>query len=163
LPNTDFSKIKLIAFDFDGVFTDNAVWLDQNGIEMVRCSRADGIGLSMARSSGIDSIVISTEKNPVVSLRCHKLKIPCYQGVKNKKSKLLRVAEEKKLSLAQIAFVGNDVNDLDVMKNVGYPIAVADAEEEIRSISCFMTKKAGGYGAVREICEKVVLARKGKT
>jgi 3-deoxy-D-manno-octulosonate 8-phosphate phosphatase (KDO 8-P phosphatase) len=151
----DFSKIELLVFDFDGVFTDNAVWIDQNGIEMVRCSRADGIGLSKLRSMGVDMIVVSTEENPIVSMRCKKLKLDCRQGIKNKFDEVVAIAKRKKKALLEIAFVGNDINDFEVMNKVGFPIAVADAEPEIKKIARYISKRLGGAGAVREICELI--------
>ena len=74
-------KIRLVVFDFDGVFTDNSVYTDEKGHESVRCSRFDGIGLARLRTLGIDAFVLSTETNPVVSARCRKLKLPCLQGL----------------------------------------------------------------------------------
>ena len=104
--------IRLVAFDFDGVFTDNAVYVFQDGSEAVRCSRGDGIGLRKLEKLGIDAIVVSTETNPIVSVRCNKLAIDCVQGCEDKRARLEEIAAERRLHLAQVAFVGNDVNDV---------------------------------------------------
>jgi len=156
--SADFSKIFFIAFDFDGVFTDNAVYTDQQGQEMVRCDRSDGIGLARLSAIGVPSVVISTESNPIVQVRCQKLKIPCYYGVSDKLNKLKQVMTEYKIKSAHTAFVGNDINDLAALNYVGFPIAVADAYHDIKDIACWCTTKPGGYGAVREICDRIVNA-----
>ena len=158
-PHPDFSKIQFIAFDFDGVFTDNAVYTDQQGQEMVRCDRSDGIGLTRLSAIDISSVVISTESNPVVQVRCEKLNIPCYHGVSDKLNKLKQVLEKYKISPKHTAFVGNDINDLTALNYVGFPITVADAYPEIKEMACWRTTKPGGYGAVREICDKIVNSR----
>jgi len=155
-PPVDFSKILFIAFDFDGVFTDNAVYINQHGQELVRCDRSDGIGLARLSAIGVPSVVISTESNPIVQVRCQKLKIPCYYGVSDKLNKLKQVMTEYKITSDYTAFVGNDINDLAALNYVGFPIAVTDAYPDIKDIACWCTTKPGGYGAVREICDKIV-------
>lgn len=151
----NWKKLEAIFFDFDGVFTDNCVTIDENGIESVRCSRSDGIGLKKIRSLGIDSFIMSTEKNKVVSKRAEKLKIKCFQGIDDKKEKLISEIKKRNISIENVAFMGNDINDLEVMKIVGFPICVNDAYPEIKSISHIITEKKGGYGAVREICDRI--------
>jgi 3-deoxy-D-manno-octulosonate 8-phosphate phosphatase (KDO 8-P phosphatase) len=150
-----FQNIKLIAFDFDGVFTNNKVFVDQSGNESVSCCRSDGIGLEMLRQLGIQSFVVSTEENQVVSQRCSKLKIECFQGVENKKHIFEKLCLEKQINLDDTAFVGNDINDIEVLGICGLPIAVADAYPEILSIAKYVTSKSGGCGAVREVCELI--------
>lgn len=157
----DLKGIRLLAFDFDGVFTDNAVYVSEDGRETVRCSRADGLGLSQLRAEGIPMVVISTETNPVVSARCAKLRLPCHQACGNKLATLRLVAEEHGVELADAAFVGNDINDLEVMKAVGYPIAVADAYPRVLALACWRTDAPGGHGAVREVCERILKDRRG--
>lgn len=155
-----FNKIHLIVFDFDGVFTDNAVYVDQNGIEGVRCSRSDGIGLSRLKEIGIDAVVLSTEENPVVSSRCKKLKVACIQGISDKKKALRYLLKKRKIDASAVAFVGNDVNDIAVMEMVGFPIAVADAYPEVLEIAKWKTVCHGGFGAVREICDTIYQAQR---
>lgn len=146
-------KIKLLAFDFDGVFTDNKVYVFQDGTEAVMCSRGDGIGLHALKKRGIDTIVISTETNPVVSARCRKLKIRCVQGCKDKLSELKKIAVELNCSLHEIAFMGNDVNDLTCLSAVALPIVTNDAHPDVITSSKYRTRIKGGHGAVREICD----------
>jgi YrbI family 3-deoxy-D-manno-octulosonate 8-phosphate phosphatase len=146
-------KIRLVAFDFDGVFTDNMVYVFQDGTEAVRCSRGDGIGLQKLARLGIETVIISTESNPVVSARAHKLKIRCVQDCTNKHKTLEEIAREAGISLAEVAFVGNDINDKSCLECVALPIVVGDAHRDVISLGFYQTKNPGGYGAVREVCD----------
>ena len=113
------SRLKIVAFDFDGVFTDNSVYLFEDGREAVRCSRSAGPGLRKLESIGLVPLVISTETNPVVSRRCEKLAIRCMQACADKGAAVESLAAEFGIRLDQIAFVGNDVNDLPALTRVG--------------------------------------------
>jgi YrbI family 3-deoxy-D-manno-octulosonate 8-phosphate phosphatase len=146
-------KIRLVAFDFDGVFTDNMVYVLQDGSEAVRCNRSDGIGLQKLKKLGIATVIISTESNPVVSARAQKLKIRCFQNCEDKRKTLENVTQEFGLSLDEVAFVGNDVNDLPCLTHVGLPVVVQDAHADVVSLAAYRTLTRGGYGAVREICD----------
>ncbi|MGD8262573.1 MAG: hypothetical protein PVJ22_09455, partial [Desulfobacterales bacterium] len=101
-------RIRLVAFDFDGVFTDNMVYVFEDGSEAVRCFRSDGIGLQKLTRMGIETVIISTESNPVVSARARKLKIQCVQDCEDKRAILEDIAQQKGVSLNEVAFVGND-------------------------------------------------------
>ncbi len=153
------SSVRLIAFDFDGVFTDNTVYVMQDGVESVRCWRSDGLGLSRLRSVGVQAFIISTEANPVVSARAKKLKLACKQGIEDKAAAILATCSELDIPPKQTMFVGNDINDIPAFKSVGLPIAVADAYPEIYPYVLYRTQKPGGMGAVREICDLVYNAR----
>jgi YrbI family 3-deoxy-D-manno-octulosonate 8-phosphate phosphatase len=146
-------RIRLVAFDFDGVFTDNMVYVLEDGSEAVRCFRSDGIGLQKLKNLGIDTVIISTEANPVVSARARKLKIRCIQDCEDKRAALEDLAREKKITLQEVAFVGNDINDRDCLKYVGLPMVVQDAYPDVVPIALYQTIRAGGHGAVREICD----------
>lgn len=148
-------NLKLIAFDFDGVFTDNTVYVDQDGRETVRCYRSDGIGLSRLKQLGLQLIVISTEVNPVVIKRCEKLGIPCINGCEDKLSALKKIVQEKNLVPEQVCFVGNDLPDIQCLNYVGFPIAVNDSFKEVLAVSEYTTKQKGGHGAVREVCDLI--------
>lgn len=145
--------IRLIAFDFDGVFTDNAVYVFEDGREAVRCVRSDGIGLRKLDRLGIDYLIISTEANPVVTARSRKLKIRCIQNCDDKRRTLDELLTEMNLRLDQVAFVGNDVNDEPVLSCVGLPIIVQDAHPDVAHYARYVTTTRGGYGAVREVCD----------
>jgi YrbI family 3-deoxy-D-manno-octulosonate 8-phosphate phosphatase len=152
----DFKKIKAVIFDFDGVFTDNFVYTNENGFESVKCYRSDGIGLSMLKNIGIKLAIISTEKNGVVKVRAAKLDIECMNGVEDKDAALKVWSHRNNISLENIAFIGNDINDISALKIVGYPIGVADSFDEILPYIKLKLSKKGGQGAVREFCEILI-------
>lgn len=150
-----FRRLKLVFFDFDGVFTDNAVYVNQDGVEQVRCCRSDGIGLSRLRAAGVPAQIVSTEANPVVVARAAKLKLPCRHAVENKGRVVIEICVEMGIHPRECMFVGNDVNDIPAFEEVGLPVAVADAYPEVDPHVLFRTSKRGGFGAVREICDLV--------
>lgn len=146
-------RIRLVAFDFDGVFTDNMVYVFEDGSEAVRCFRSDGIGLQKLKRLGIETVIISTESNPVVSARARKLKTECVQDCHDKRAVLENITRAKGISLNQVAFVGNDINDLSCLTCVALPIVVQDAHPDVVSVAVYRTKRPGGCGAVREVCD----------
>ena len=155
-----FEHLQFIVFDFDGVFTDNKVIVSENGTESVTCFRSDGIGLSRLRTLGIDMMILSTETVPVAQVRAKKLKLDCVNGCEDKLSKLNEILSVKKIAMENVAFVGNDVNDLDCLKSVGYPICVNDAYPEVKEVCKLVLSKKGGEGAVRELCDMIFEKRK---
>lgn len=145
--------ITLLIFDFDGVFTDNHVYVDEQGREMVRCSRADGLGIALLRGKKIPMLILSTEENPVVSARAAKMKLEAVQGCQDKAAFLQRHAAAHALDLGAVLYVGNDVNDLPAMRLVGFPICPADAHPEVKETARLVLSRPGGSGAVRELCD----------
>ena len=150
-----FRDIDLIVYDFDGVMTDNKVLLSQDGQESVILNRADGMGVSLFKNKGVKQIIISTETNPIVTLRAKKLEIDVMQDVKDKKYAIIKVCDKMNYDLSKIVFVGNDVNDLEAMKIVGVPIAPHDAHEKILNIAKIITKAKGGDGVIRELFDLI--------
>lgn len=150
---SNFKNVKLVIFDFDGVFTDNKVITSQDGIEFVTCWRSDGIGLSRIVNLGIKVAIVSTESNSVVSARAAKLNIPCFQNVQNKGIVIEEICNKWGIILKQTMFVGNDINDIPAFSIVGFPVGVADSYPEVNPFIIYKTKRNGGYGAVREICD----------
>jgi 3-deoxy-D-manno-octulosonate 8-phosphate phosphatase (KDO 8-P phosphatase) len=159
----DLTTLRLVVFDFDGVFTDNRVYVDQDGRESVCCSRADGLGLRRLDTLGVDYLILSSESNPVVSLRAEKLAVRCLQGLDDKLSALKLELDRLGLNAAQTAYVGNDINDRDCLDFVGLPMVVADAHPEVLSLGRYRTRRGGGQGAVREICDLIYAVRGGQT
>ena len=155
------SNIEAIAFDFDGVFTDNRVMVMEDGTEGVFCDRSDGLGLSMLRKCNLPLKVFSTESNPVVKKRCEKLEIPHVHGINEKFNELKKWLLEIKANPENVIYVGNDVNDLECMACVGCPVAVGDACQEVKNKSILVLTSLGGKGALRELVE-LVLKRIGK-
>ena len=148
--------IKGLALDFDGVFTDNRVGVDQDGAELVLCSRSDGWGLAQLKMQGIPIVVISTEKNPVVEARCQKLGLECFQGVDDKKAVLIQWAIDHDADLQNILFVGNDVNDISCLQIAGCPVVVADAHPIARRYARIILTANGGQGAIRELADLIM-------
>jgi YrbI family 3-deoxy-D-manno-octulosonate 8-phosphate phosphatase len=148
-------QIKFVIFDFDGVFTDNRVYVSQDGSESVSCCRSDGLGLRRLDDVGIQYCIVSTETNPIVTMRAKKLNIPVTQGHDDKLSVVRRLVAEKGFEMSNVAYVGNDINDKQCLEEVGLPIVVADAYPEVISISQYQTQRLGGHGAVREVCDLI--------
>jgi N-acylneuraminate cytidylyltransferase len=149
-------SVRLIVFDFDGVMTDNRVLMHQDGTEAVLCDRGDGMGIQMLRARGVEMLVLSKEVNPVVAARCRKLQLPCVQSVDHKAAYLTRHLREQGVDPAHVAYVGNDVNDLECLRLVGMPIVVQDAHPSVRSAARLVLDAPGGRGAVRELCDRVL-------
>jgi YrbI family 3-deoxy-D-manno-octulosonate 8-phosphate phosphatase len=151
-------RIALVAFDFDGVMTDNSVSVGAGGVETVHVSRGDGWGIARLREAGMPMIVLSTEAHPVVGERCAKLGLECRQGLADKAAALRALLDERSIPASQVAYVGNDVNDLGCFELVGFPVAVADAEPALKTHAALVLSREGGRGAVRELCD-LLLAR----
>ncbi len=154
------ASVELVIFDFDGVFTDNSVYVTQDGVESVRCWRSDGLGLSRLCSINVKIFIISTDTNPVVTARANKLKVPCKQGIEDKAAAILATCWELDIPPEKTMFVGNDINDIPGFQSVGIPVAVSDAYPEVHPHVVFRTKTSGGMGAVREICDLIFEAKK---
>lgn len=157
--NLLLSNMQLLVLDFDGVLTSNTVYLTEDGVESVRCWRGDGMGISLLNGQGVKTWVVSKEVNKVVAKRCEKLKINCIQGCDDKENALLKISKEQGISTNNIAFMGNDINDIPALQLVGLPIVVADAHPETLLYAKYQTSTKGGYGAVREICDMIVAAK----
>lgn len=148
--------VKAVVFDFDGVFTDNKVIVQQNGEEAIVCDRGDGMGISKLRKLGIDMWVISKEQNPVLKSRCEKLKIPCIHGVDDKWTLLRKQLHERSYRPEEVVYVGNDVNDIECILHVGCGVAVADSHPDVLKVSDLILTKNGGNGAIRELCDMIL-------
>ena len=151
----NFDQLALIVFDFDGVFTDNKVIVSEQGMESVICCRSDGMGLSKLRGIGMDMMILSTEKVPIAQVRAKKLKIDCIHDCEDKLRQLNEIILAKGISLENVAFVGNDINDLECLKVVGFPVCVNDAYPEVKEVCSIVLTKNGGEGAVREFCDLI--------
>ena len=148
--------IDALVFDFDGVLTNNFVYLNQEGVESVACSRADGLAFDVLRKLNKPAFILSTEKNSVVAMRANKLKIPAIQGVSDKVEAIKELADKKKYNLKSILYVGNDLNDYLVMQVCGYTACPIDSHPRIKEISKYVLNTKGGNGIVRELLEQVL-------
>jgi N-acylneuraminate cytidylyltransferase len=158
------AKIELLALDFDGVVTDNRVWTDQDGREMVAALRSDSLGLVALREAGVAVIIISSETNPVVAARARKMGAEAIQGVgiHDKGAALQALLEARNIDPANVVYVGNDLNDLPCFQVAGWAVAVADAYPELLRKADYVTNASGGFGAVREVCDMMLSRLKAR-
>ncbi len=145
------TEIDLIVYDFDGVMTDNRVLVREDGTESVMVHRGDGLGVSEIRKLGLRQIILTTETNPVSIARANKLKLEILHSVENKKETLTEFLFRENLLAERVLYIGNDINDLDCMKAVGYKGCPLDAEPEVQQICHWISGKKGGYGVIREL------------
>lgn len=153
-------RVRLAVFDFDGVFTDNRVWVNEAGDELLAFSRSDGLGLRRLDEVGVSYAIVSTEPSPIVGARARKLRVDCVQGVDDKLAVLRERAGADGIPLAETAYVGNDVNDADCLRAVGLPVVPADAWPEVVPLARWVLSRPGGAGCVREFCDGVWAARR---
>ncbi len=149
-------KIELLVLDFDGVLTDNRVWVGEDGYEQVAAYRSDSLALARLRQAGVEALVISMEVNPVVTARCRKMNVPVLQGIADKATVLAQYLAEKGIDPAHVVYVGNDVNDLPCFPLVGCAAVPADAQPHALRQADLVLENRGGYGAVRELCDLLI-------
>ena len=160
------SAIHTVAFDFDGVFTDNKVWVDQDGRESVRCDRGDGLAFDLVRAFqrrgklNAEFFILSKELNPVVLERARKLELTCYHGIRDKLTFIREHLATRNPSspdlLGGVVYLGNDLNDLPLMRHVGYAVAPADAHPRVQEIAHLVLEQRGGEGFVRAFIERLL-------
>ena len=148
-------RLRFAVFDFDGVFTDNRVWVNEQGDETLAFSRSDGLGLRRLEEVGVRPLIVSMERNPIVGARAKKLRVDCVQGVEDKLAFLRSRTGELGVALEDTAYVGNDINDAECLRAVGIPVVPADAWPEVKPLARWVLSRAGGSGCVREFCDAV--------
>jgi 3-deoxy-D-manno-octulosonate 8-phosphate phosphatase (KDO 8-P phosphatase) len=153
-------RIRFAVFDFDGVFTDNRVWVNERGEETVAFSRSDGLGLRRLDQVGVQYLIVSMERSPIVGARAEKLRVDCVQGVEDKLPVVRDRAAAAGVSLDETAYLGNDINDLECLRGVGLPVVPADAWPEVMPLAKWVLSRSGGAGCVREFCDAVWEARR---
>lgn len=151
------AHVEGLALDFDGVFTDNRVYVSGDGTELVVCHRGDGLGLAELRARGVPIVVISSESNPVVRVRTQKLGLECIQVSGDKAEALRRWAAENHRNLNNVVYIGNDINDIPCLKLAGFPVVPADAHPAVKPYARFVLRQSGGWGAIREMCDLIIL------
>lgn len=165
-PIPNLSDIHTIVFDFDGVFTDNKVWVDQDGRESVSCDRSDGLAFDLLRAyqnKGLFNakyFILSKEPNPVVLARAKKLKLECIYGIGNKleyiRNYFKKEFPDKQDPYAGFIYIGNDLNDLPVMRTAGYAVSPSDAHPLVQKISDLVLEQPGGQSFVRHFIERLL-------
>lgn len=155
-------RVDLLVLDFDGVLTDNRVWVSEDGREMIAANRGDSLIMTKLRKSGTEVVILSSEVNPVVSARAKKMRVEAIHGVglDDKAGVLLNLLKERHIDPAHVVYVGNDINDLPCFDVAGWAVAVADAQPEVLRAADYVTKKTGGHGAVREVCDLILQEKK---
>jgi YrbI family 3-deoxy-D-manno-octulosonate 8-phosphate phosphatase len=151
-------KIDLVISDFDGVITDNRVWVNEDGMEYVAAYRSDSIGVQLLREIGIEVMILSSEPNRVVEARARKMGVHVIHGVGiHEKGRVMReVLEQKNVKAENVIYIGNDVNDLPCFEVAGWSVAVADAYPEVIRAADFVLSNPGGHGALREVCDLIL-------
>ena len=148
------SQVKLLALDVDGVLTDGGLYYTDTGEELKKFNVKDGLGLKLIMQAGIVVAIITASTANATRHRAKKLGIPhVFVGVENKLFVLQQLCEDLGFDLSQVAYMGDDINDLPIMESVGCPLTVADAILTNREKAIYVTQLAGGRGAVREICD----------
>ncbi len=153
-------RVRFAVFDFDGVFTDNRVWVNEQGEEMLAFTRSDGLGLRRLDEVGVVYVIVSTEPNPIVRARAEKLRVDCIQGVEDKLAVVRERTEAAGVPLESVAYIGNDVNDAECLRAVGVPVVPSDAWPEVKPLARWVLSRPGGAGCVREFCDGVWKARR---
>jgi 3-deoxy-D-manno-octulosonate 8-phosphate phosphatase (KDO 8-P phosphatase) len=156
------SRVRLVGFDVDGVFTDGRFYLSDDGVESKAFSTQDGFGIRRLLSAGIEVAVVSGRSSRAVELRMAELGVRhVIQKCSDKVTAFGQLAANLGIDMADCAFVGDDVPDLPLLELTGYSIAVANAAAVVREQCDHTTRAAGGHGAVREVCELILEARPG--
>lgn len=163
----DKINIGLLALDFDGVLTDNYVMVDERGKEYYRFSKEDSAGLWFLRDTeffvDLKVLILSSETSAIVSKRAKKLNADVLKGVKNKYISLMSYLERNKLNMSNVIYMGNDLNDLEVMKHVAMPTCPANSHPAILEQAVFVSNRNGGDGAVRDLCDFLIASYKEMT
>ena len=152
--------IRLFATDVDGVLTDAGMYYAESGDEWKKFNTRDGMGLKLLQKAGIITAIVTQERTMLVARRAEKLAIPeLHQGVLDKLSLVREMAARHGLTLSQVAYIGDDVNDLETLQHVGFSATPADGMPPIVAVVDYVCQQKGGEGAVREICEMILEAQ----
>lgn len=152
--------MRLLCVDVDGVLTDAGMYYGPDGEVLKKFNTRDGMGLARVREAGVAVALISGEDSAIVHARAAKLKIDdVFSGVSNKRALIDDLCARKNLQMDEVAFIGDDLNDLPALECVGLACAVADAAEPVLAAAHYVTRRRGGDGAVREVCEFLIAAR----
>jgi len=156
----DLTAVRFAIFDFDGVFSDNRVWTNDQGEESVACFRGDTYGLRRLDEVGVEYLILTSETNDAVAARARKMRADIIKGVEDKLPVLRAEVNRRGVSLAETSYVGNDINDAECLAVVGLPVVPADAWDEVVPLARLVLTRDGGRGCVREFCDAVWRAKR---
>lgn len=160
---TVLQGIRLFATDVDGVLTDAGMYYAESGDEWKKFNTRDGMGIKLLQKAGIITAIVTQERTKLVARRAEKLTIPeLHQGVMDKLSLVCEMAARHGLTLSQVAYIGDDINDLETLKEVGFSATPADGMPQVAAVVDYICQKKGGEGAVREIIEMILEAQGSK-
>ncbi len=150
-------EIRLVCTDVDGVLTDGGMYYSESGDELKKFNTRDGMAIARLQAAGIEVAIITGEDTALVARRAAKLNVKyLFQGVKDKKRVLAALADRLKLKLSQVAYIGDDINDLGALRASGLSATVSDALESVKSEVCYVCQMTGGSGALREFTELIL-------
>ena len=153
-------QIRLFATDVDGVLTDAGMYYSESGEELKKFNTRDGMGIKLLQRAGILTAIVTQERTKLVARRAEKLTIPeVHQGVMDKLSLVREMAARHGFSLDQVAYIGDDINDLETLKAVGFSATPADGLPQVTAVVDYVCVKKGGEGAVREVIEMILKAQ----
>lgn len=153
-------RIRLFATDVDGVLTDAGMYYSESGDEWKKFNTRDGMGLKLLQKAGLITAIVTQERTRLVARRAEKLTIPeVHQGVMDKLSMIRDMVSRYGLTLEQVAYIGDDVNDLEALKAVGFSASPADGMPQVLQAVDYVCRKKGGEGAVREVVEMILEAQ----
>ena len=159
-PRKIFKELKLFATDVDGVLTDAGMYYSESGEELKKFHTRDGMGLKLLQAEGVMIAIITMEQTKIVARRAKKLGISeVFQGAKDKVSVLIHLSQKFSIPFEQMAYMGDDVNDVGALQTVGYAAAPADCVDQVRQMVHYICQKNGGDGAVREVIDMILAAR----
>ena len=155
-------EIRLFATDVDGVLTDAGMYYSESGDEWKKFNTRDGMGIKLLQKAGLITAIVTQERTRLVARRAEKLAIPeLHQGVMDKLSVIRDMAIRHGISLQQVAYIGDDVNDIEALQAVGFSAAPADGLPQVLKVVDYVCRQKGGEGAVRELAEMILLSRPG--
>ena len=153
------ARIKMLVMDVDGVMTDGGMYYSASGDEMKKFNARDGMGLQLMREAGYTLAIITGENSDIVYDRAKKLQIDeTHRGIEDKLATIKDIMIRYCLEPDEVAYIGDDINDLQAMSIAGFAVAVQDAVASVKEIADYITTAKGGHGAVREVCD-LILAR----
>lgn len=150
------NKIKLFVSDVDGTLTDGCTYYSARGEEMKKFNMRDGMGIELLKNQHIIPVIVTKENSRIVQQRAEKLKIDVYCGVKDKLEALKIICEQHGINLEEVAYIGDDINDLEAMKAIGLSFAPSDAVSQVKKVASVVMKRKGGEGAVREAIDHIL-------